>query len=73
MRTVLRLTGLILLVSLWGCRPPAAPVEFIVLQLNDVYEIAPLENGQAGGMARVATLRNQLLAENPRVITVLSG
>ena len=49
------------------------PVEFIILQMNDVYEIAPVEGGKAGGMARVATLRNQLLEENPHVITTLSG
>ncbi len=48
-------------------------VEFIILQLNDVYEIAPLEGGKVAGMARVATLRNQLLQENPNVITTLSG
>ena len=41
--------------------------------MNDVYEIAPVEGGKAGGMARVATLRNQLLEENPHVITTLSG
>ncbi|MTB52838.1 bifunctional UDP-sugar hydrolase/5'-nucleotidase [Lewinella sp. W8] len=49
------------------------PVEFIVLQMNDVYEIAPLEGGKAGGLARVATVRQELLKENPNVITVLAG
>lgn len=48
-------------------------VDFIVLQMNDVYEIAPVEGGKAGGMARVATIRKQLLQENPNVITTLSG
>lgn len=48
-------------------------VEFIILQLNDVYEIAPLEGGKVAGMARVATLRKKLLKENPNVITTLSG
>lgn len=51
----------------------ADQVDFIILQLNDVYEIAPLEGGTVGGMARVATIRKQLLAENPNVITTLSG
>lgn len=50
-----------------------APLEFTVLQLNDVYEIAPLEGGKAGGLARVATVRKELLAENPNLITVLAG
>jgi len=48
-------------------------VDFIILQLNDVYEIAPLEGGKVGGMARVATVRKSLLDENPNVITTLSG
>lgn len=51
----------------------SGPVEFIVLQLNDVYEIAPLEGGKAGGLARVATVRQELLRENPNVIAVLAG
>lgn len=48
-------------------------VEIIFLQMNDVYEIAPLEGGRVGGLARVATLRQQLLAENPNTYTVLAG
>lgn len=49
------------------------PIEFIILQLNDVYEIAPLEGGKYGGLARVATLKKQLMRENPNTIAVLSG
>ncbi len=48
-------------------------VEFTILQLNDVYEIAPLEGGKAGGLARVATVKKQLLAENPNTIAILAG
>ena len=48
-------------------------ISFNFLQLNDVYEIAPLENGKVGGMARVATLRKQLTNENPNTLTVLAG
>lgn len=66
--------GFILLISL-SCtsEKSAGKVDFIILQLNDVYEIAPLEGGTVGGMARVATIRKQLLTENPNVITTLSG
>ncbi len=55
--------------------PPArsAVVEVTVLHLNDVYEITPVEGGQAGGLARVAGLRRQLLAQDPNLITVLAG
>ncbi len=48
-------------------------ISFNFLQLNDVYEIAPLENGTVGGMARVATIRKQLTNENPNTLTVLAG
>ena len=48
-------------------------VEWIFLQLNDVYEISPTENGKAGGLARVATIRQKLLNENPNTYTIMSG
>ncbi|GAB5551038.1 MAG: 5'-nucleotidase C-terminal domain-containing protein [Saprospiraceae bacterium] len=48
-------------------------VEFTILQINDVYEIAPIEGGAVGGLARVAQLKKQLLAENPNTIAVIAG
>lgn len=48
-------------------------VEFYVLQMNDVYEIAPLEGGKAGGLARVATVLDSLKSINPNTISILSG
>ncbi len=48
-------------------------IDVTILQLNDVYEIAPLEGGKIGGMARVATIRKQLLKENPNTLTVMAG
>ncbi|MBO6496960.1 MAG: bifunctional metallophosphatase/5'-nucleotidase [Roseivirga sp.] len=70
MKKILSLSFLVLFI--FSCKQNE-PVEFIILQMNDVYEIAPVEGGKAGGMARVATLRNRLLEENPHVITTLSG
>lgn len=43
-----------------------------ILQLNDVYEISPV-GGDLGGLARVATLRKQLAAEDPNTFMVLAG
>ncbi|MEK7251318.1 MAG: bifunctional metallophosphatase/5'-nucleotidase [Bacteroidota bacterium] len=48
-------------------------VELTFLQLNDVYEITPVEGGKFGGMARVATVKKELVQENPNTFTVLSG
>lgn len=72
---------LLLLLSQWSCRtaqptasaPAPQPIEFIILQMNDVYEIAPLEGGKSGGLARVATVKKRLMQENPNTIAVLSG
>ncbi len=48
-------------------------IPITLLHLNDIYEITPIEQGQRGGMARVATLRKQLLARNPHTYTLLAG
>lgn len=48
-------------------------IDVTLLQLNDVYEITPVQGGKWGGLARVASLRNQLLAENPNTYTFIAG
>ncbi|MEN0006667.1 MAG: bifunctional metallophosphatase/5'-nucleotidase [Bacteroidota bacterium] len=73
---------IISLLLLFGCKAiqdkSTAPkddgiIEVQILQLNDVYEIAPLSGGKVGGMARVATIRKQLLAKNPNTYTIMAG
>jgi 5'-nucleotidase / UDP-sugar diphosphatase len=51
----------------------AEKVNITLLHMNDVYEISPVEGGTRGGLARVATLRKQLLAKNPRTYTLIAG
>jgi len=48
-------------------------IKVTILQLNDVYEIAPLQGGKIGGMARVETIHKQLLKENPNTLMVMAG
>ena len=48
-------------------------VTITLLQVNDVYELTPVSGGTEGGIARLATLRKQLLADNPNTFTLLSG
>ncbi len=43
------------------------------LQVNDVYEIAPVANGKEGGLARIATLKKQLLQKNRNSFLVMAG
>src|SRR5687768_8105693 len=48
-------------------------LEVIFIQLNDVYEIAPLEAGRSGGLARVAHLKKKLSAVNSNTYLVIAG
>ena len=43
------------------------------VQVNDVYEIAPLNGGKEGGLARVATIKKKYLRENPNTFLVMAG
>lgn len=48
-------------------------VKITFLQLNDVYQIDPVDHGLHGGLARVATLKKELIAKTPDAIFVLAG
>ncbi|CAF0969915.1 unnamed protein product [Didymodactylos carnosus] len=52
---------------------PSSNIQWTFLQMNDVYEMIPLNAGKKGGLARVATIRKLLLKENPDTITFLAG
>ncbi|MFZ5799715.1 MAG: bifunctional metallophosphatase/5'-nucleotidase [Thermodesulfobacteriota bacterium] len=54
-------------------KEPGGPITVTILQMNDIYELTPVSGGREGGLARVAALRKELLAENPRTVTVLAG
>ncbi|RME36456.1 MAG: hypothetical protein D6794_08475, partial [Deltaproteobacteria bacterium] len=56
--------------------PPATDdgrIAFQILQINDVYEIAPLPGDNLGGMARLKTLFDSLYNENPNTLFVVAG
>jgi 5'-nucleotidase/2',3'-cyclic phosphodiesterase and related esterases len=48
-------------------------IDFTFLQLNDVYEIAPIQAGKYGGMARVETVHKNLLKENKNTMLFMAG
>ncbi|HRI21489.1 MAG TPA: bifunctional metallophosphatase/5'-nucleotidase [Panacibacter sp.] len=48
-------------------------IEITFVQVNDVYEIAPLANGTEGGMARVAALKQQYIHKDPNTILIMAG
>lgn len=48
-------------------------IAITIVQINDVYEIAPLDQGRSGGMARVATIKKEQLSNNPNSMLVIAG
>ena len=48
-------------------------IDINLVQVNDVYEIAPLNNGKEGGMARVATIKKKYLRTNPNTLLLMAG
>lgn len=73
---VLLLLALIMSAGPLVLKPPQATndriVKLTILQLNDVYQILPNNDG-TGGLARVATLEKQVLSESNNVMFVLAG
>ncbi len=48
-------------------------ISFTIVQVNDVYEIAPLTGGKLGGMARVATIKKEQLKTDSNTFLVMAG
>lgn len=48
-------------------------VNITLLQVNDVYQFAPVDRGAAGGLGRLSTLRKQVLKESPNTLFLMSG
>lgn len=67
---------LLLLLALAGCtvaNRPAAPRQFTILAINDVYRIEGLNDGRKGGLARVRALRRMLEEESLAVLFLHAG
>src|ERR1700704_1615070 len=48
-------------------------VRVTLLQVNDVYQFAPVDGGTRGGLARVLTLRKQIMSESPHTLFFMAG
>ncbi|MGO9583599.1 MAG: bifunctional metallophosphatase/5'-nucleotidase [Acidimicrobiales bacterium] len=61
--------------SIPGCgqEPREKVVRFNILQLSDIYEFEPVDQGSTGGLARVAALKKELLRRNDNTYAMLSG
>ncbi|WKD86537.1 Trifunctional nucleotide phosphoesterase protein YfkN [Polaribacter huanghezhanensis] len=69
-KSILYFLSIILFLS---CSKEDGKIDFTFLQVNDVYEIAPIQGGEFGGMARVETVHQQLLKENKNTMLVMAG
>ena len=54
-------------------RAAACTVRVTLLQVNDVYQFTPADRGARGGLARLSTLRKQILKESPNALFLLAG
>src|SRR5690348_4475997 len=48
-------------------------VKVTLLQVNDVYQFAPVDQGTRGGLGRLLTLRKSIQQENPNALFLLAG
>ena len=48
-------------------------VRITILHVNDTYQFIPVEGGKLGGLARVRTIRNEVIKENPNTLFTLGG
>ncbi len=73
MKLIKSIVVVVCLAILTACSKGDGKIEFTFLQVNDVYEIAPIQGGKYGGMARVETVHQELLKENPNTMLVMAG
>ena len=52
---------------------PDCTVRVTLLQVNDVYQFAPVDQGTRGGLARLLTLKKTIEKESPNTLLLLSG
>jgi len=60
-------------VSLSAQQKPDCTVKVTLLQVNDVYQFAPVDLGAHGGLARVLTLKKAIEKESPHTLFLMAG
>src|SRR5258706_10546435 len=61
------------ILSLSAQQKPDCTVRVTLLQVNDVYQFAPVDQGTRGGLARLLTLKKAIEKESPNTLFLLSG
>lgn len=70
---MLNIFKIVFIAVLVSCSSLSQTTEIVFIQMNDVYEIAPLEGGKHGGLARVKTVIDKIKQTNPHTYVILSG
>ena len=52
---------------------PQCNVKVTLLQVNDVYQFIPVDQGTTGGLARVVTLKKSIQQQNPNTLFLMAG
>ena len=48
-------------------------IKVTLLQVNDVYQFAPVDQGRSGGLGRVLTLTKSIRQQNPNTLLMMAG
>src|SRR5258705_9743809 len=64
---------LVAVMSLAAQQKPDCTVRVTLLQVNDVYQFAPVDQGARGGLARLLTMKKAIEKESPNTLFLLSG
>jgi 5'-nucleotidase len=62
-----------LFVSTTGQQKAVCNVKVTLLQVNDVYQFMPVDQGTRGGLGRLLTLRKSISQTNPNTLFLLAG
>ncbi|WP_439132755.1 bifunctional metallophosphatase/5'-nucleotidase [Polaribacter sp.] len=73
MKIIKNIAYILSIALFFSCNKNDDKIEFTFLQINDVYEIAPIQGGKFGGMARLETIHKDLIKENPNTMLFLAG
>ncbi len=72
-RTALALALLLTAVFSITAQEKQCNVKVTLLQVNDVYQFAPVDQGTTGGLARVLTLTKSIREQNPNTLFLMAG
>ena len=70
---LLLVLALIAIAPLAAQQKPDCTVRVTLLQVNDVYQFAPVDQGARGGIARVLTLKKEIEKQSPNTLFLLAG